>query len=306
MNKSVRLASVFLTIVLAVGVLAACASAPVTGRNQLILVSEPEAQKMGLQAYRQILGKSTISDREDYNRRVNTIGSRIAAVSGKPNLDWEFTVIENDTPNAFALPGGKVGVHTGLFKVAENDDQLATVMAHEVAHAIARHGSERISQQMVVKGGLQGLGAATGSGSAVQLAATAAQLGIILPYSRNQEAEADHIGLIYMARAGYDPRAAVDLWRNFDAIGGGRPPEFVSTHPSPGSRIDRLQQLMPEAMEIYRQSASGAGQWTAARESKARPRPLQSYDAEYPNCMHMLSLPPLNTRDSGQCDEPVG
>lgn len=260
MNKPVRLASGLVAIVLAVGVLAACASAPVTGRNQLILVSEPEAQQMGLQAYQQILEKSTISDRQDYNRRVNTIGRRIAAVSGKPDLDWEFTVIEDDTPNAFALPGGKVGVHTGLFKVAENDDQLATVMAHEVAHAIARHGSERMSQQMVVKGGLQGLGAATGSAGAVQLAAAAAQLGIILPYSRDQEAEADQIGLIYMARAGYDPRAAVDLWRNFDAMGGDRPAEFVSTHPSPGSRIERLQELMPEALEIYKQSTSRTGQ----------------------------------------------
>lgn len=242
-------------MLLIVAVAAACDTAPVTGRNQLILVSEPEARQMGLQAYQQILEKSTISNREDYQRRVETVGRRIAAVSGKPDLDWEFTVIEDKTPNAFALPGGKVGVHTGLFDVVENDDQLATVMAHEVAHAIARHGSERLSQQMVVQGGLQGLGVATGNAGYVQAAATAATLGIILPYSRNQEAEADHIGLIYMAKAGYDPRAAIDLWENFDALGGERPPEFVSTHPSPGSRIDRLRELMPEAMEIYRGSA---------------------------------------------------
>ena len=231
--------------------LTGCETAPVTNRSQLILVPEQEAQQMGLQAYQQILEKSTVSNRDDYNRRVNTVGRRIATVSGKPELAWEFTVIKDETPNAFALPGGKVGVHTGLFKVAKNDDQLAAVMAHEVAHAIARQGAERISQQMLVKGGLQGVGMATGDGSVVSLAAQAATLGIILPYSRAQEAEADHIGVIYMAKAGYDPRQAIELWRNMDAVGGDRPPEFLSTHPSPGSRIDRLQALMPEAMAIY-------------------------------------------------------
>jgi predicted Zn-dependent protease len=256
MRIPVRIAWRISALLLAVVAVAACGTAPVTGRGQLILVPEQEARQMGLQAYQQILEESRISGRQDYQRRVETVGLRIAAVSGAPDMDWEFTVIENETPNAFALPGGKVGVHTGLFKVAKNDDQLAAVMAHEVAHAIARHGSERISQQMVLQGGLQGLGIATGSASAVELAAAAATLGIILPYSRTQEAEADHIGLIYMAKAGYDPRAAVELWRNFDAFGGARPPEFVSTHPSPGSRIDRLQELMPEAMEVYKQSAA--------------------------------------------------
>jgi predicted Zn-dependent protease len=255
MQKRIRRALMVPVALLILAAVAACETAPVTGRNQFILVSESQAREMGLQAYQQILDESTISDRQDYRRRVETVGRRIAAVSGRPDLDWEFTVIEDETPNAFALPGGKVGVHTGLFDVVENDDQLATVMAHEVAHAIARHGSERMSQQMVVQGGLQGLGAATGNAGYVQVAATAATLGIILPYSRSQEAEADHIGLIYMAQAGYDPRAAIDLWRNFDALGGARPPEFVSTHPSPGSRIDRLRNLMPEAMEVYRRNA---------------------------------------------------
>lgn len=228
-----------------------CETAPVTGRSQFIMVPEQEARQMGLEAYQQILDKSTVSNRQDYKSRVNAVGRRIAAVSGAPDLAWEFTVIEDETPNAFALPGGKVGVHTGLFKVAKNDDQLAAVMAHEVAHAIARHGAERISQQMLLKGGLQGVGMATGDSGIVSLAAQAATLGIILPYSRTQEAEADHIGIVYMAKAGYDPRQAIELWRNMDAVGDDRPPEFLSTHPSPGSRIDRLQALMPEAMAIY-------------------------------------------------------
>jgi metalloendopeptidase OMA1, mitochondrial len=231
--------------------LAACAQAPVTGRQQLILLPESQDAQMGLQAYQEIKQESNISRDPELNRRVQEVGRRIAEVSAHPEWEWEFTVFENDEPNAFALPGGKVGVHTGLFKVAENDDQLATVISHEVAHAIARHGSERMSQGLLA----QGLGAiAVGSGlnpQTVELAAQAATLGIILPYSRTQEAEADHIGLIYMAEAGYDPRAAIDLWENFEALGGQRPPEFLSTHPEPGSRIERLQELMPEALEIY-------------------------------------------------------
>jgi predicted Zn-dependent protease len=238
-------------VVLAV---AGCQQAPVTGRQQLILLPESQDAQMGLEAYQEIKQESRISRDPELNRRVQTVGRRIAAVSPHPEWDWEFTVFDNDEPNAFALPGGKVGVHTGLFKVAENDDQLAAVMGHEVAHAIARHGAERMSQGLLA----QGLGAiAVGGGinpQIVEIAAQAATLGVILPYSRTQEAEADHIGLLYTAAAGYDPREAITLWQNFDKLGGDRPPEFLSTHPAPGSRIDNLQQLMPEAMAVYRAS----------------------------------------------------
>jgi predicted Zn-dependent protease len=241
---------VFPWLALAVA-LAACAQAPVTGRQQLILLPESQDAQMGLQAYQEIKQESRISQDPELNRRVQEVGRRIAAVSPHPEWEWEFTVFENDEPNAFALPGGKVGVHTGLFKVAQNDAQLATVIGHEVAHAIARHGSERMSQGLLA----QGLGAiAVGTGvnpQVVELAAQAATLGVILPYSRTQESEADHIGLMFMAEAGYDPRAAIELWQNFEALGGQRPPEFLSTHPEPGSRIERLQELMPEALEVY-------------------------------------------------------
>ena len=233
--------------------LAGCETAPVTGRQQFILMSDTQATKMGLQAYQKILSESKLSKNREMTERVRRIGRRIAAVSGKPNLKWEFNVIENDTPNAFALPGGKVGVHTGLFKVAKNDNQLAAVMAHEVGHAIARHSAERVSQQMAIQLGLAGLGmAGPGVAEYAQLAAQASTLGIILPFSRKQESEADEIGLMYMARAGYDPRAAVDLWRNFQAFGGNRPPEFLSTHPAPASRIEDLKALMPKALAVYR------------------------------------------------------
>jgi predicted Zn-dependent protease len=239
---------------LAIGfALSACQQAPVTGRQQLILLPESQDAQMGLEAYQQIKQESQVARNPELNRRVQEVGRRIAEASPHPEWEWEFTLFENPEPNAFALPGGKVGVNTGLFKVAENDDQLAAVMGHEVAHAIARHGAERVSQGMLTQVGVAALGIATSSTYA-QLAAQAATLGIILPYSRTQEAEADHIGLLYMAEAGYDPREAINLWQNFDKLGGARQPEFLSTHPTPGSRIDNLQALMPEAMEVYRAS----------------------------------------------------
>lgn len=238
--------------VLAVAMAAGCETAPITGRSQFIVLSEDQAAAMGAQAYDQILAKARISKDSRAQARVERIGRRIAAVSHEPDLDWQYTVIEDKTPNAFALPGGKVGVNTGMFDIAQSDDQLAAVIAHEIAHATAHHSAERISQQLLLQGGLQGLGIATGSGSAVQLAAAAAQFGVILPFSRSQEAEADAIGLMYMAQAGYDPRAAVDLWNNMAKASGNRPVEFLSTHPAPESRIKRLQDMMPEALAAYR------------------------------------------------------
>jgi predicted Zn-dependent protease len=232
---------------------AACAQAPITGRNQLILLPESQDADMGLQAYQQIKQEEKISSNAALNQRVQTVGRRIAAVSGHPEWDWQFTLFDNPEPNAFALPGGKVGVYTGLFKVAQNDAQLAAVMGHEVGHAIARHGAERMSQGILAQLGGVAVGAATGSQAVVDLYSQAATLGVILPYSRGQESEADEIGLMLMAEAGYDPREAVTLWQNFAAVGGDRPPEFLSTHPSEGTRIERLQELMPKALEIYQQ-----------------------------------------------------
>ncbi len=231
----------------------ACQEAPITGRSQLILLSDDQAAQMGADAYKQILKKGTLSKDPALNRRVKQVGRRIAAVADDPGYDWEFKVLKDKTPNAFALPGGKVGVNTGLFKVTKNDDQLAAVMAHEVGHAIARHSAERMSRQMMVQGGLGIAGAASGaSAGAVDMIAQAATLGLVLPFTRDQESEADEIGLFYMAKAGYDPREAVKLWRNFASYGGDRPPEFLSTHPAPETRIKRLQALMPKAREVYR------------------------------------------------------
>lgn len=234
-------------------VLSGCETAPVTQRQQLILVPDNEAMKLGADAYQQILSKSKVSNDPRLNTIVRRVGSRIARVADGPRMNWEFNVLEDETPNAFALPGGKVGVNTGLFKVARNEAQLAAVMAHEVAHAVARHSAERMSRQILVETGLKAAGATSEFAARnIQILAQAATLGLVLPFGRDQEAEADEIGLMYMARAGYDPRAAVDLWRNFAKLGNGRTPEFLSTHPAPGNRIQRLQELMPKAMEVYR------------------------------------------------------
>jgi len=232
---------------------AACQQAPITGRDQFIIMSDAQANAMGLQAYHQILSKAKLSTNQEHISRVRTIGQRIANVSGQSDFKWEFNVIEDKTPNAFALPGGKVGVHTGLFTVAKDDNQLAAVMAHEVGHAIARHGSERISTQMAVQFGLIGLSVAAGQkyAPAINIAAGLSTLAIVLPHTRTQESEADHVGLILMAKAGYDPRAAVPLWENFKKAGGPRPPEFLSTHPAPQTRIDRIREILPTAMKIY-------------------------------------------------------
>jgi predicted Zn-dependent protease len=237
-------------------VITACQSAPISGRNQLILFSIESESTLGIDAYREILNEKEISDNPNLTHRMNTVGQRISETTDQPGLAWEFTLFDDESANAFALPGGKVGVNTGLFEVAKNDAQLAAVLAHEIGHVLARHSSERLSRRLLVQGGLAVLSMGMGNNSQdyVQLAASAATLGVVLPFTREQESEADHLGLIYMARAGYNPRMAIELWRNFQATGDDRAPEFLSTHPAPGTRIKLLEQLMPEAIAIYEQS----------------------------------------------------
>jgi predicted Zn-dependent protease len=235
--------------------LAACQTVPVTGRQQLMLVSEPEENQMGAQAYRQILSRSRLSRDPALNDEVSRVGSRIAAVTGRGRLGWEFAVIEDDRQvNAFALPGGKVAVYTGLFPVAQDEAGLATVVGHEIAHVVARHGAERASQQIAVQGGLALTMAALSRGDPRTvrtfgaLLGAGAAVGLILPWSRQQESEADRLGLTYMARAGYDPRAALAFWDRVEqAAGGGqRIPEFLSTHPSYGTRRRQIERWIPE------------------------------------------------------------
>lgn len=235
-----------------------CSTVPVTGRSQLLMVSEQQELRMGLTSFREILEKEKLNTDPLVNERVQRIGRRIAAATGRTDYQWEFKVIENDkTVNAFCLPGGKVAVYTGLLPVAQDDAGLAAVIAHEVAHAIARHGGERLSQEMVVAGLTAATVMATSDSSRRDLYAgllgAGAAVGFLLPYSRLHESEADRMGLIYMAKAGYDPRAALALWQRMaaQAKGKSKPPEWLSTHPADETRIRQIERWLPEALSHY-------------------------------------------------------
>jgi predicted Zn-dependent protease len=240
---------------------AACASAPYTHRSQLILVSESQETALGADAYRQVLSKAKVEHDPKINAIVHEVGERIARAADRPDYKWEFTVIDApDTVNAFALPGGKVAVYTGLLPVAHDTAGLAAVIGHEVGHAIAHHGAERMSQAM----GAQALGVALSVGlggtspqtanAIMQLYGLGAQVGVLLPWSRTQESEADHIGLILMAKAGYNPEAALELWQRMEKLEGkgSQPPEFLSTHPGYGTREHDIKAWLPEAERYFR------------------------------------------------------
>ncbi len=238
----------------AAAALAACQQAPVTGRSQLVLVSPDQASQLGAEAFKQIKAQKTVSHDPRMNRMVQDVAHRLAkAIQTRAPQNWDYTVFKDPEANAFALPGGKIGVNTGLFEVARNEAQLAAVLGHEMGHVIAHHVAERMSRQALLQAGLGAVGGA-GGGQYADLLAQAATLGIVLPFSREQESEADAIGLMLMARAGYDPRQAIQLWRNFEQAGGQRPPEFLSDHPAPGNRIRHLESLMPRAEAAYREA----------------------------------------------------
>jgi predicted Zn-dependent protease len=243
------------------GVFAGCTTNPESGRSQLMLVSPGQEAQMGLATFDQIKRQEKISADPAANARVQRVGRRIAASVGReiPNAQWEFVVFDSPQVNAFALPGGKVGVYTGLLKLAVSDDELAIVMGHEIAHVTSRHGAERTSQQYA----LAGVGLITALGLEAKqvdpqernliLAAygVGATVGVALPFSRLQESEADAIGLRFAAGAGYDPRAAASFWRKMAAQGGAKPPVLLSTHPSDASRIRNLEQLAPQYLALY-------------------------------------------------------
>jgi predicted Zn-dependent protease len=233
----------------------ACQRVPLTNRSQLLLIPEGTELQMGLTSYQEILKKSQESQDPMVNAQVARVGARIAEATGRADYRWEFRVLDDKQANAFCLPGGKVAVYTGILPITRDDAGLAAVLGHEVAHAIARHGGERISQQLAVQGGLvatqtalAGRDARTTQWVAAGLGA-GATVGLLLPWSRLQESEADHLGLIYMARAGYHPQAARDLWVRMASQGGARQPEFLSTHPAPQPRIAQIEAWIPEALQ---------------------------------------------------------
>jgi len=246
------------------GLASGCDTVPVTGRHQLNLISAGQEMQLGLTSFNQLKQTTPISHDPAANALVQKVGKRIAAVTSTdmPNAQWEFVVFESPEANAFCLPGGKVGVYTGILPITKDEAGLATVIGHEVSHAVARHGAERMSEAMLEEMGGQVLGASLSSyDPRMQAAAQVAyglttQLGRELPHSRAQESEADHIGLIYMARAGYDPQAAVLFWQRFmqynQQHGGNKTPVFLRTHPLDETRIRQLQQWLPAAQAQFR------------------------------------------------------
>ncbi len=249
-----------------------CHSTPVTGRRQLLVVPEKQEVAMGVSAYDEILAKEKLSTNQQYIDMVNRVGQRIAAVADRPDYDWEFNVIASEQQNAFALPGGKVAIHEGILPICQNEAGLAVVMSHEIAHALARHGGERMSHAALQNGLQKGVQFATRQRSKseqkVILSAygVASQYGVMLPYSRKQESEADHIGLLLMAKAGYEPEEAPRFWERFaGAKGGDSPAEFLSTHPADQRRADDLRALLPKAMQEYSKADTrhGIGEYLA-------------------------------------------
>jgi len=232
---------------------------PVTGRHQLLLLPESQEQQMGLDAYRQVLKKAKLSTDPVAIEQVRRVGRRIAEATGRTDYQWEFNLIEDKQANAFCLPGGKVAVYTGILPITRDDSGLAAVLGHEVSHAIARHGGERVTQTLLVQMGLAAtqVALARNDPAVVQqvtaLLGAGATVGLLLPWSRAQESEADHLGLIFMAKAGYDPHAALDLWNRMAeaAKGRDRPPEYLSTHPSEATRIKQIEAWIPEALQFY-------------------------------------------------------
>lgn len=243
-------------------VLTGCATVPETGRQQLVLISSSEEMQLGMTSFDQMKKESKISQDPALNALVQKVGKRIAAVAPLPNAQWEFVVFESKEPNAFCLPGGKVGIYTAIFSITRDEAGLATVIGHEVSHAVARHGAERMSETLLMQTGSSVLGASLSTADPrVQTAAVLAyglgsQIGYTLPHSRKQESEADEIGLIYMARAGYNPEAAVGFWERFAAFskqsGGGSGPAFLRTHPLDEVRIQQIKGWLPRAKQEYR------------------------------------------------------
>jgi len=243
-------------------IIGACATSP-TGRSQLQLFSSQQLAKMGKVSYEKMGREMEVERSAAVNRYVNCVVREVTSAMPGPadNQTWEVTVYDqDDTVNAFALPGGYIGISSGLLQVAENPDQLAVVVGHEIAHVIAEHPNARLSTQYATQAGLQVVdaflqGKSIGAGNQIMaLLGVGGQVGVLLPFSRAQEKEADILGLEYMSRAGFDPRQSIDLWRNMAQAGGDKPPEFLSTHPSEHSRMQALESHLDHAMKLYRQA----------------------------------------------------
>ena len=251
--------------------LTACSTVPFTGRSQLSLVDDATLQQEATLSYQQFLKdpKTKVVTSGADAAMVQRVGSRISSAinkyfkdngyGDKYNYNWEFRLIQDPSINAWCMPGGKVAVFTGLLPVTKTEGALAAVIGHEIAHAIAHHSAERVSQMLLAQAGGAAVGAATANKSETTQAIMNQIYGVggqltLLKYSRNQESEADRLGLIFMAMAGYNPNEAISFWERMSQAkqGGGAPPEFLSTHPSDASRINNIKKLIPEAMKYYK------------------------------------------------------
>ncbi|HEX2975319.1 MAG TPA: M48 family metallopeptidase [Bacteroidales bacterium] len=265
MKRSIQITTILTGLVFFV----ACSTVPLTGRKQLNIVPESQMISMSFASYSEFLKENKVSNDQSATAMVNSVGKDIAAAVTRyftennmsdrlAGYNWEFNLVEDKTPNAWCMPGGKVVVYTGLLPYTQDKNGLAVVLSHEIAHAVARHGNERMSQQIITQFGNVALNelikdkpdqtksifnTAYGVGS---------QVGVMLPFSREHELEADKLGLIFMAMAGYDPQTAIPFWERMSASGGQKPPEFLSTHPADETRIKKIKAAMPEVMKYYK------------------------------------------------------
>lgn len=248
--------------------LAACSSVPLTGRKQMLLVSDSEVLSSSLTQYSDYMKTATKSTSKNGSVMVTRVGKKIAAATEQylknngleseiKNFSWEFNLVKDDQVNAFCMPGGKIVVYEGLMQLVDSDDELAVVVGHEVAHAVAKHSNERMSQQLMAQYGAQIIGQALSNKSAAvqqignSVYGLGAQYGVMLPFSRKHESEADYMGLVFMTMAGYNPEVAVNFWQKMSAGKSGATPEFMSTHPSDATRISDIQKYLPE-LEKYK------------------------------------------------------
>jgi len=260
--------------------LAGCHTVPETGRSAFTLMPESQVAGMATETFEEVKQTEPLIESGERYERIQRVGRRVAGAVGgdAPGAQWEFIYIDDDQVNAWAMPGGKVAVYDGLFDVVESEDELAFILSHEVAHVTARHANQRLSSAMVIAG--LGLGVSLASqdmdrGDRELLLAAygiGSTLGVALPYSRFQESEADYIGLMYMARAGYNPRVAPAVWQKMGETGKDKPPAFLSTHPSDASRKAHLEEAMPRAIQLYNQAIHEERADPRARDPAPRPR----------------------------------
>lgn len=253
-GRARRAAFVTLIAVL-VGAMFTCATSP-TGRRQLVLVDDADMNQMGAEAFEEMKKQTPIDSGAAVNTYVNCIVNALLAVTEDTTgvSSWEVVVFRDNTANAFALPGGKIGVHTGILPVAKTAGQLAAVLGHEIGHVVARHGNERVSQNQAGNTVLGAVGAVVENEAVLGAIGAGAQFGVLLPFSRAHESEADVIGQELMAKAGFDPAESVKLWENMAALGGDQPPQIMSTHPSHDTRIAELREGLVQNTILYQQA----------------------------------------------------